>query len=52
MMRPTTAPTHYFGNAEGSTMPGKPEGIGGNEVERYFLEGRIKVRVSRSLTTG
>jgi predicted PolB exonuclease-like 3'-5' exonuclease len=23
-------------------MPGKPEGIGGNDVERYFLEGRIK----------
>jgi predicted PolB exonuclease-like 3'-5' exonuclease len=23
-------------------MPGKPEGIDGNEVERYFLEGRIK----------
>jgi 3'-5' exonuclease len=23
-------------------MPGKPEGIDGNEVERYFLEGKIK----------
>jgi Predicted 3'-5' exonuclease related to the exonuclease domain of PolB len=23
-------------------LPGKPEGIDGNEVERYFLEGRIK----------
>jgi predicted PolB exonuclease-like 3'-5' exonuclease len=23
-------------------MPGKPEGIDGSEVERYFLEGRIK----------
>jgi predicted PolB exonuclease-like 3'-5' exonuclease len=23
-------------------MPGKPEGIDGTEVERYFLEGRIK----------
>jgi 3'-5' exonuclease len=23
-------------------MPGKPEGIDGNDVERYFLEGRIK----------
>jgi len=23
-------------------MPGKPRGIDGNEVERYFLEGRIK----------
>jgi predicted PolB exonuclease-like 3'-5' exonuclease len=23
-------------------MPGKPEGIGGTDVERYFLEGRIK----------
>jgi predicted PolB exonuclease-like 3'-5' exonuclease len=23
-------------------MPGKPKGIDGNEVERYFLEGRIK----------
>ena len=23
-------------------MPGKPEGIDGNEVERYFLEGRVK----------
>jgi predicted PolB exonuclease-like 3'-5' exonuclease len=23
-------------------MPGKPEGMDGNEVERYFLEGRVK----------
>jgi 3'-5' exonuclease len=23
-------------------MPGKPEGMDGTEVERYFLEGRIK----------
>ena len=23
-------------------MPGKPEGIDGTEVERYFLEGKIK----------
>jgi predicted PolB exonuclease-like 3'-5' exonuclease len=23
-------------------LPGKPEGIDGNEVERYFLEGRVK----------
>ena len=23
-------------------LPGKPEGIDGNEVERYFLEGKIK----------
>ena len=23
-------------------MPGKPEGIDGSDVERYFLEGRIK----------
>jgi predicted PolB exonuclease-like 3'-5' exonuclease len=23
-------------------MPGKPEGMDGNEVERYFLEGKIK----------
>jgi hypothetical protein len=23
-------------------MPGKPEGMGGNEVERYFLEAKIK----------
>jgi 3'-5' exonuclease len=23
-------------------MPGKPEGIDGTDVERYFLEGRIK----------
>jgi len=23
-------------------LPGKPEGIDGTEVERYFLEGRIK----------
>ena len=23
-------------------MPGKPEGIDGNEVERFFLEGKIK----------
>ena len=23
-------------------MPGKPEGMNGNEVERYFLEGKIK----------
>ena len=23
-------------------LPGKPEGIDGGEVERYFLEGRIK----------
>lgn len=23
-------------------MPGRPEGINGSEIERYFLEGRIK----------
>ena len=23
-------------------LPGKPEGIDGNEVDRYFLEGRIR----------
>ena len=25
-------------------MPGKPEGIDGTDVERYFLEGRIKLK--------